>query len=81
MCLSEMKMQDLKGLHDSFINALIKFPTSRKHLEAYFSLGHQYSEWLEIPFNIPHTTLNKLVSQEGVKAAENIIASQQVTKT
>lgn len=69
-------MQDLEGLHDTFINALIKFPTSRKHLEAYFSMEHQYSEWLEIPFSIPCTVLNKLVSQKGVKAAENIIASQ-----
>lgn len=81
MCLSEMKMQDLKEFHDNFINALIKFPTSRKYLEAYFTVEHQYSEWLEIPFSIPHTTLNKLVSQKCVKAAENIIASQQVTKT
>lgn len=76
-----MKIQDLKGLHDTFINALIKFPTSRRCLEAYFSLEQQYSEWLEIPFSIPHTILNKLVSQQDVKAAENIIASQQVMRT
>lgn len=76
-----MKMQDLKGLHDTFINALTKFPTSRKCLQTYFSLEHQYSEWLEIPFSIPHTILDKLVSQKDVKAAENITASQQVTKT
>lgn len=81
MCLSEMKVQDLEGLHDTFINALMKFPTSRKYLEAYFSVEHQYSEWLEIPFSIPRTVLNILVSQKRVKAAENIIASQQVTKT
>lgn len=57
-----MKTQDLNGVRVTFIRTLIKFPTSRNYLEAYYSLEHQYSEWL-VRFSIPHTVLNKLSGQ------------------